>query len=110
MTPRGIAYRRLQVAAQPWVDWARKAACLGLETDLFYSTSPTRIARAKGVCDRCFVQADCLRTADRLERGLGVMMVHGIWGGETPRERIQRRGVMRIEATRGTRKADRLHA
>ena len=72
-------------------DWDLHAACQGVDTERFYATSDVAVARAKGVCGRCFVQRDCLSAADALERGLGRKMVHGIWGGLTADERIERR-------------------
>jgi hypothetical protein len=85
----------LKTAAPLPIAWRGRAACLGLDTDLFFSTAPIRIARAKGVCGRCFVQTECRRTADQMERELGPKMVHGIWGGETPPEPIVRRAKRR---------------
>jgi WhiB family transcriptional regulator, redox-sensing transcriptional regulator len=73
------------------VDWDLQAACRGVDTEKFYGTSEAAVARAKGICGRCFVQTVCLTVADEMERGLGPRMVHGIWGGLTPDERIERR-------------------
>jgi hypothetical protein len=89
-----VGPRELQLV-QPFalgstVDW-NQAACQGLDTEKFFGTSYGSVARAKGVCRYCFVQAECLSVADELERGLGRKMVHGIWGGLTPDERIKRR-------------------
>ena len=81
------------LAAGPSLDWDLDAACRGLDTETFYGTSPLSISGAKGICDRCFVQKECLSVADELERDLGPKMVHGIWGGLTPEERIERRRV-----------------
>ena len=75
----------------PPADWDLHAACQGVDTERFYATSDAAVERAKGICGRCFVQADCLSAADDRERGLGRKMVHGIWGGLTPEERIERR-------------------
>jgi len=72
-------------------DWDLQAACLGVDTEAFYGTTHASVARAKGICGRCFVQADCLLVADELEGGLGPKMVYGIWGGLTPEERLARR-------------------
>ena len=79
------------VAPGPIVDWDLTAACRGVDTESFYGTTAASVARAKGICGRCFVQTDCLSVADEMERDLGPKMVHGIWGGLTPDERIERR-------------------
>jgi WhiB family transcriptional regulator, redox-sensing transcriptional regulator len=73
------------------VDWDLQAACRGVDTEAFYGTTHASVARAKGICGRCFVQTDCLLVADALEGGLGPKMVYGIWGGLTPEERLERR-------------------
>ena len=73
------------------VDWDLQAACRGVDTEAFYGTTHASVARAKGICGRCFVQTDCLLVADALEQELGAKMVHGIWGGLTPEERLERR-------------------
>ena len=81
----------LSVAPVANVDWDALAACRGLDTEKFFGTTTASVARAKGVCDRCYVQRDCLSVADAMERNLGPKMVYGIWGGLTPDERIERR-------------------
>jgi Transcription factor WhiB len=81
----------LRVAPASPADWDLHAACQGVDTERFYATSDAAVERAKGICGRCFVQADCLAAADECERGLGRKMVHGIWGGLTADERIERR-------------------
>lgn len=73
------------------VDWDLQAACRGVDTETFYGTSHASVAHAKGICGRCFAQADCLLMADAMERDLGPKMVYGVWGGLTPDERIERR-------------------
>ena len=92
MTPHGEPIQLEPLG--PSSDWLPQAACQGIDPELFYSTSPPKVARARGICDRCFVQPQCLLAADRLEHGLGVKMVHGIWGGLTADERIVRRRVL----------------
>lgn len=62
--------------------WRTLAACRGLRPHPFYSEDPTDEARAKSICARCSVAAECG------EAGHGEP---GIWGGLTERER--QRGV-----------------
>ena len=75
-------------------DWVEQAACRGVDTELFFSTSRSQVAKATRICERCLVQTQCLKAADRLEQGLGLKMISGIWGGLTADERIVRRRVL----------------
>ena len=70
----------------PETDWRHRAACRGMETNLFFPVSsaggaPANISEAKRVCNTCPVQQDCLRLADDL------VIDDGIWGGLTETER-----------------------
>lgn len=63
-----------------WNDnWAASAACRGSSDDLFVKGAEQN--RAKQVCGRCPVKAECLVEAldNRIE--------WGVWGGMTERER-----------------------
>ena len=47
------------------VDWMTKAACRGLDSDLFFPVdrgggAPRYTSRAKAICARCAVLDDCL--------------------------------------------------
>jgi len=63
--------------------WRAKAACRGLDPDIFYpSTDEDDDALpAKAVCDACPVRESCL------EHALGFREKDGVWGGATERER-----------------------
>lgn len=66
--------------------WRAKAACLGYDTELFFPAGTTgaaveQTARAKAVCQRCDVSAQCLAWA------LATNEDAGIWGGKTEDER-----------------------
>ena len=64
-------------------DWIRRAACGGLDADVFYpyASNPDAYEPAKGVCRDCPVRAMCLEYAlDNDER-------YGVWGGTDPEER-----------------------
>lgn len=68
------------------VDWRHRAACRDEDPELFFPVSEVgpgaeQVARAKAVCARCPVRAECLEYA--LENGLD----HGIFGGLTEQER-----------------------
>ena len=79
--------------------WRDLAACLGMDTDLFYATEniggpregkgipgeKEREALAKKTCAGCQVKQECLDYAlDREDE-------YGIWGMLTPGERRERR-------------------
>ena len=58
---------------------ARRARCAdghGTLTPLFFSDEPVDIARAKAICGRCALRAECL------ERALDRAEPWGVWGGE----------------------------
>ncbi len=76
-------------AVEPENDWRLKAACKGLDPELFFSTDAfeakqdkdAREAEAKAVCASCAVREECLDYAIKAgER-------YGIWGGLTETER-----------------------
>jgi WhiB family redox-sensing transcriptional regulator len=66
--------------------WMRQAECAGEEPELFFpvgSTGPAldQMRRAKAICARCPVRAECLEWA--IASGID----HGVWGGTTEEER-----------------------
>ena len=68
-------------------NWRLRAACLSMDPDLFFPISEVgegieQTARAKAVCAGCPVPAECLAFA------LATRQAHGIWGGQTERERL----------------------
>jgi WhiB family redox-sensing transcriptional regulator len=65
--------------------WRARAACYGMDTNLFFPEVATRADAAVAVCAACPVAAECL--VDNLKE------LHGVFGGLTPDERIAvRRG------------------
>ena len=48
---------------------------------------------ARAWCQRCPATERCLQAALDLEAGLGRKERHGMWGGQTPRERAQMEGI-----------------
>lgn len=64
--------------------WVDRAACNGLDTELFYDTHNRAQAAAKAVCARCPVQAECHDAWVAMDR---YARSHGIWFGTTPYER-----------------------
>lgn len=61
----------------PYLD---RAACEGLDPELFYAESGAAILKAKSLCARCACREKCLEWAIRREE-------FGVWGGTTARER-----------------------
>ena len=69
-------------------DWAIKAACRDAPTELFFAEKGDSYRAAVAVCDACPVQAECLEYALAVERGIE-RETYGVWGGLTPRQRVQ---------------------
>lgn len=70
-------------------DWTAEAACKGHDTDLWYPTRGDDSPRAKVICLRCPVQAECLDHALRHE-------TNGIWAATSEKERRKIRRARRI--------------
>lgn len=79
------------VSALPAHDrWEMSAACMGMDTSAFYPADKergvsrrVREAKAKAICDRCPVIAECLQWA------IATNEPWGLWGGMTREERTQ---------------------
>lgn len=61
-------------------DWRARGACLSADPELFFpissgGASERQEVRAKAVCSRCDVRAECLAFA------ISTRQVHGVWGG-----------------------------
>lgn len=68
-------------------DWRLRAACRGLDIEVFYSTDEAEVQRALDICDGCPVREPCLDVA------MGQRESFGVWGGtaEASRRRVFRR-------------------
>ena len=72
------------------LEWKRYAACAGAGADLFHT--PKREAECLEVCHRCSVIEQCRSMADDVEcNEIDRHCVVGVYGGETPKQRIERR-------------------
>jgi WhiB family redox-sensing transcriptional regulator len=61
--------------------WRQRAACRGVDPDIFYPVTDEEGDEAKAICDACTVREACLEWAlTQRERD-------GVWGGATERER-----------------------
>ena len=61
--------------------WRQRAACRGIEADVFYPGTEEEAEVAKAICARCLVRQPCL------EYALAVRERDGVWGGTTEKER-----------------------
>jgi WhiB family transcriptional regulator, redox-sensing transcriptional regulator len=66
--------------------WMTEGACLVEDPELFFpvgegGANTVQIERARSVCGRCHVRAECLRFA------LKTRVKNGVWGGYTEQER-----------------------
>lgn len=61
--------------------WRQRAACRGVDPDIFYPASDEEAEAAKAICAQCTVREACL------EYALANRERDGVWGGATERER-----------------------
>lgn len=67
-------------------DWMERAACLGMDTDVFYPDPGRRSAQpALAICRECPVRQECM------DHALSQPEVFGVWGGATAPERRRMR-------------------
>jgi WhiB family redox-sensing transcriptional regulator len=69
------------VAQQMSLTWRNRAACRGVDPDVFYPVSDEETEVAKAICAQCPVREACL------EYALANRERDGVWGGATERER-----------------------
>jgi len=74
--------------------WQTLAACRGERVEMFIPDRGGPTARAKQLCGRCTVRAECLRYA------LAVPDLVGYWAGTNERERRRLRAMSRREKAR----------
>jgi WhiB family redox-sensing transcriptional regulator len=63
------------------LSWRQRAACRGVDPDVFYPVSDEEAEEAKSICRVCPVREACL------EYALANRERDGVWGGATERER-----------------------
>lgn len=61
--------------------WRQRAACRGLDPEIFYPACDEEADEAKATCAECPVRQPCL------EHALANREHDGVWGGATERER-----------------------
>lgn len=71
--------------------WASKANCQDVDIDIFFPGSGEgyKVKIAKKICGGCPVKAECLKQA------LSNPDEQGVWGGTTPKERLNIRNFQR---------------
>lgn len=62
-------------------NWRNRAACRGIDPDIFFPVTDEEAEPAKAVCNACPVREACLEFA------LAAREREGVWGGATERER-----------------------
>ena len=67
------------------VRWMERAACKGLDPEMFFPEKGQAYSVAREACARCEVAAECL------EHALATGEMFGMWGGAPERERRQLR-------------------
>ena len=83
------------------MSWDEKAACKGVDTEIFYSKWDLPVA--KSICAECPVRSLCLQAALDLEAGQTRWHRFGIYGGLTPIERWRAsKGIKASTGIRGT--------
>lgn len=65
----------------PDESWFARAACIGMDPELWFPDRGNPALEARAICARCEVKAECLDYALRLQ------IEEGIWGGTTGRGR-----------------------
>ena len=63
------------------LSWRQRAACRGVDPDIFYPASDEEAEAAKAVCSQCPVRQPCL------EYALANRERDGVWDGDTLPER-----------------------
>ena len=68
-------------AALTTASWRKRAACRGIDPEVFYPATDEEAEEAKAICAMCPVRQACL------EHALASREREGVWGGCTERER-----------------------
>jgi WhiB family redox-sensing transcriptional regulator len=63
------------------LSWQSRAACRGVDTEIFFPNTDEEAEPAKAICGACPVRDSCL------EHALSDREREGVWGGATERER-----------------------
>lgn len=76
---------------EPWMSDA-SCATVGIGPDLWFPGLGDSTNAAKAICSTCPTTRECRDYSDKVEAsGFTYGLLHGVWAGESPRERQQRR-------------------
>ena len=81
MTARPPRHRTPATPAPLSAGWRDRAACRGVDLEVFFPGRGEPAEPARQICARCPVRQQCLDYA------IGHGIVHGIWGGLVERDR-----------------------
>jgi WhiB family redox-sensing transcriptional regulator len=71
-------------------DWMDSAACASSEPGLWHQDGSANYSKAARICRSCPVQRQCADFAAEVEGDGSKRGRHGLWAGESPRERLAR--------------------
>ncbi len=69
------------MTAHTMATWRKRAACRGIDPEMFFPVTDEDAEEAKAICATCPVREACL------EHALAHREREGVWGGATERER-----------------------
>ncbi|MGY1579195.1 WhiB family transcriptional regulator [Streptomyces sp. MN13] len=74
-------------------DWMEDARCAQIDPDLWHAEgSGHGYTEAEQICARCPVLQQCADHTARLEGNASKRERHGLWAGQSPRDRLARSG------------------
>jgi WhiB family transcriptional regulator, redox-sensing transcriptional regulator len=79
--PERLFVRLSAVPRMPCVSWERDARCNDYDPEIFFDPRVRFERKAKSICGRCDVRANCLAYA------LQTRIEFGVWGGMNGKER-----------------------
>jgi len=72
--------------------WRGLAACATADPEMFFPSDSSRPLAALSICASCPVLEECAEFCEKIEDSTtSVSRIFGIWGGETPADRVARR-------------------
>lgn len=81
-------------------DWMEYAACAQVDPGLWHCDQGANYTTAKRICGNCSVQRQCAEHTARLDTDASGR--HGMWAGQTQKEREQRRAHAERQARHAT--------
>jgi len=77
--------------------WRQRAACVGVDPDLFFPEDGKHSRRAKEICGACPVYAECHDFIGQIEGSEG--RIDGVYAGLTRRNRVAKMPIKGVERT-----------